>query len=262
MSWNRIYALILRHTIPIRRDLDLWADMWYWPFIDTLSWGLASQFLSKNDSEVAGLILSTLIALVLWNVIWRSQSEVGRNLLDEIWNKNLLNMFSTPLTLLEWIVSVLLQSFVKMVLTAGFVGAMIFFLYQANVFDIGWWLLPFILLGMMTGWSTGFIAAGIVIRWGQRMQTIVWVLPGILIPLSAVYYPAEQLPWLLHMISYAIPTSYVFESMRLVLFTNHPSAEGLLISLILNVAYLVLGMVFFVYMFKKSKALNLSRLHN
>src|SRR3989338_4418099 len=119
MSWNRIYALILRHTIPLRRDLDMMTDMLYWPLIDVLSWGLASQWLVQSTAANSHRVVSTIVALVIWNVVWRSQSEVGRNMLDEIWNKNLLNIFSTPLTLLEWVTSVLLQSIGKTIVTGG-----------------------------------------------------------------------------------------------------------------------------------------------
>ncbi len=262
MKWHRIYALIVRHTLPLKRDFDLLSDMLYWPFIDVITWGIASQWLTKDNSGVTNSVISILVALVIWNVIWRSQSEVSRNLIDEIWNNNLINMFSTPLTLLEWITSVLLQSIAKMFVTVSFVSLAIFVLYTVNAFAIGWWMLPFFLSATLTGWTVGFIAAGIVIRYGPKMQTVVWTLPGILFPLSAVFYPASQLPIVFKQVSLFVPTTYIFEAMRSLIFSGSVPMENIIISFSLNIVYLILAILFFVRKFKKSKELNFSRFNN
>jgi len=262
MSWYRIYALIVRHMLPLKRDYDLLSDMIYWPFIDVITWGIASEWLSTDSDGVAGAVMSILVALVIWNVIWRSQSEVSRNLIDEIWNNNLINMFSTPLTLTEWIISILLQTVVKAAGTVGFVVLVILGLYAVNAFTIGWWLVPFFLSATLTGWAVGFLAAGIVIRWGPKTQTVVWTLPGILFPLSAVFYPVDQLPVVLRELSYAVPTTYIFESMRSLIFSGSVQVTDILLSFGLNIVFLVLAIWFFVRKFKKSKELNLARFNN
>lgn len=260
MNWNRIYALILRHTLPLKRDLDLITDILYWPLVDTIMWGFAATWLGSTDSSTGQLLLSILSALVLWQVVWRSQSEVSRNLLDEIWNHNLLNMFSSPLTLADWMGSVFFLSVMKLIVGAGTVSLAVLGLYAVNVYTLGWWLLPFSILGMLTGWFVGFISAGITIRWGQKTQTFAWVLPAILMPLSAAFYPVDQLPQAVQYISYTIPTTYVFESVRALAFTGSLDTGDLWLSFILCVVYLIICVVFFLKMFKKSKELNLARL--
>jgi ABC-2 type transport system permease protein len=121
-----IRAFILRHTYPLRRDFDLLSDMIYWPIVDTLLWGITSQWLYEA-SGITGLIAMILTALVLWNVIWRSQAEVSRNLMDEIWNNNLVNLFSTPLTIMEWITGVLLLSVLKTGITFVLLAPLVYF---------------------------------------------------------------------------------------------------------------------------------------
>ncbi len=261
-SAYRVYALMVRHALPMKRDFDLLSDMLYWPLMDTITWGIASSWLAGSDSTVGSAVLSILIALVIWNVIWRAQSEVSRNLIDEIWNNNLVNVFSTALTLREWMLSVLLQSFLKMFISAGFVSLVILGLYAVNVYQIGWWLVPFTVNATLTGWSVGFVAAALVIRYGQKVQTVVWTLPGALFPLSAVYFPVDQLPVGLRQISQLVPTTYIFESMRSLLFTGTLDLQMLWLSFGLNAIYIVLALWFFVRMFRKSKELNLARFSN
>jgi ABC-2 type transport system permease protein len=243
----------------LKRDLDILSDMIYWPLIDTITWGITSEWLAQSQGSSSAAVLSILVALVLWSIIWRSQSEVARNLIDEMWNNNLMNLFSTPLTLWEWIMSVLAQSIFKMCISSGAVILTILLLYTVNIFSLGWWLVPFMVSTILTGWTIGFISAGIVIRYGQKMQTVVWTLPAILFPLSAVYFPVAQLPTILQWASYFIPTTYTFEAMRQLLFSHTVPLLNIGFSLVLNVVYLALAIVWFHYSFERSRQLNLAR---
>ncbi len=258
MSINRIKALCLRHLYPLRRDLDLLSDMIYWPIIDTILWGVTSQWLFES-SGIPGLVAAILIGLILWNVIWRSQAEVSRNLIDEIWNSNLVNLFSTPLQLKEWIAGILLLSIVKTGITISLLSLLVVVLYHVNFLTLGLWLVVFIFLSTMSGWWIGFISASIVIRFGPKMQNVVWTLPGILLPFSAIYFPVDRLPESAQIISKLIPTTYVFEAMRSVLSGNYDIAHALGVSLLLNGVYLTLSIWFFVRSFAYSKTLGLGR---
>jgi ABC-2 type transport system permease protein len=258
IRWHRLYAFSLRHLYPLRRDFDLLSDMLYWPMIDVLIWGITSQWLG-GTAEASKVMASILIGLILWNTIWRSQSEISRNLIDEIWNNNLVNLFSTPLSLTEWVIGVLGLSLLKMLFTVTMIATLIFVLYTVNIFMLGWWLIPFFIGTVMTGWWVGFFAAGIVIRWGPKVQTVVWTLPGILLPFSVVFFPLANLPNALKPISHLLPTTYVFESMRSVVQTGSLDWHFLVISFGLNVLYLAIALRWFVSSFKESLRLGLGR---
>lgn len=258
LSPQRLYAFSLRHIYPLKRDFDLLSDMIYWPIIDVILWGITSQWLS-GSSGASNLVTSILIGLILWIVIWRAQSEVSRNLIEEIWNNNLVNLFSSPLSLKEWIVGVLMLSVVKTIITISILITLSFGLYAVNIFTIGWWIIPFFLGAVMTGWWVGFISAGIVIRWGPKVQTVVWTLPGILLPFSVVYFPLASLPTLLQPISRVIPTTYIFEAMRSVLTTGTTDWRLIAFSFGLNCIYLALALWWFLRSFKASLALGLGR---
>jgi ABC-2 type transport system permease protein len=259
MKSHRIKALVLRHLYPVIRDFDLLSDMVYWPVIDTILWGVTSQWLSESSGNMQ-IVLTILIALVLWNVIWRSQAEVSRNLMDEIWNKNLVNIFSTPLKLKEWVTAVLLLSVLKTAITLVLLVPVMYLMYTVNVFQLGWWLLVFFLGCLITGWWVGFISAGIVLRYGQKMQTVVWTLPGILLPFSAIYYPVDKLPAVVQPISLLIPTTYIFESMRSLLAGHGVDLQMMVICFGLNFLWLAVTLWYFVRSYHFSKNLGLGRL--
>jgi ABC-2 type transport system permease protein len=258
LRFRRLYAFCLRHLYPLQRDFDLLSDMLYWPIIDVLVWGITSQWLGGGGNG-ASLMGTILTGLILWNIIWRSQSEVSRNLIDEIWNNNLVNLFSTPLSLGEWVVGVLFLSLLKMTFTVTMISTIIFLLYKVSIFTLGWWLIPFFIGAAISGWWIGFVAAGIVIRWGPKVQTVVWTLPGILLPFSVVFFPLALLPTALQPISQLLPTTYIFESMRSVLSTGVVEWRYLAISYLLNILYLIGALYWFMRSFKKSLSLGLGR---
>lgn len=262
MKIQHIHAVLLRHLYPLRRDFDLLSDMLYWPLVDTVLWGVTSQWMSEgsgNGSQVSAI----LMGLILWNVIWRSQSEVSRNLMDEMWNNNLVNLFATGLSLKEWITSVISLSMVKMTITLSVLIPAVYWLYHVSVLQLGWWLIVMFIGATLTGWWVGFLSSSIVIRHGPKMQTVIWTLPGILLPFSAVFFPVNKLPAVLQPIAHLIPTTYLFEMMRNLIYGVTVSSESiawtLVISFSLNLLYLVIAIFYFIRSFEYSRRLGLGR---
>jgi ABC-2 type transport system permease protein len=66
-------------------------------------------------------------------------------------------------------------------------------------------------------------------------------------PLSGVYYPIDTLPGWLQPIAWSLPTSYVFEGMRAILFENQFRLDLLAEGTALNLFYVMLGAGFFLY---------------
>ena len=258
MNIQRMSALALRHLYPLRRDFDLLSDMIYWPIIDIILWGITSQWISESSGTTT-ILASILLGLVIWNVMWRSQAEVSRNLMDEIWNNNLINIFSTPLTLREWVTTVMFLSVSKTLITLAVLIPAILFMYTVNVFVLGWWVLLFFAAAIMTGWWLGFISAGIVLRWGQKVQTVIWTLPGILLPFSAVFFPVDKMPEALQPFTLIVPTSYILEAMRAVIEGTPVNIPSLVLSFALNTFYVLLSIWYFKKSFEYSRTLGLNR---
>lgn len=141
----------------------------------------------------------------------------------------------------------------------GVLAVAISLLYHIGIFQLSWWFLLFFIGATITGWWIGFISAGVVLRYGPKYQTVVWTFPGILAPFSAIYFPVDKLPMWGQMISKVVPTSYILETMRSVLFQQSISSSLLIVSFGLNFLYLGLALWFFVKSFDYSKNLGLGR---
>ncbi|MGE5196170.1 MAG: ABC transporter permease [Anaerolineae bacterium] len=259
MSFGRIWAVFLRYFYFFAK-LDHLCDLFYWPILDIALWGITSIWIQSQESAVPDIALVILTGLVFWQVVWRGNYEVTVNLLQEFWNRNLVNLFSTPLSLREWMVSIMLVGFAKILISLAFGSLLVFLLYSLNIFTVGWAMLPFGVLLTLSGWFLGFLSASIMIYFGQRVQMLAWMTATAFSPFSAVFYPVDVLPVWGQKIAYALPTTYIFEGMRKVLQQGVLSIEMLKMSLILNVLYLVATMILFKWMFEKSREKGLARL--
>ena len=206
------------------------------------------------------LALAMLTGLVFWQVIWRSNYEISVNLLQEFWSRNLVNLFSTPLKWIEWVVALMLIGLGKIFLSLLFGAFVVWLLYTLNIFSMGLPILGFCFSLLVSGWFIGFLTASFTIYFGQRLQMLSWMTAYVFMPFSAVFYPLSALPHWAQLIGNCLPMTHVFEGMRQVIDTGVFSWEKWGLSLTLNGIYLLLTLTLFRYFFKKSRIKGLSRL--
>lgn len=261
MRFGRIWAIVLRHLFLFTKSLDRLTDMAYWPVMDIALWGFTTKWVGQQGgSGIQNVALVVLTALVFWQVVWRANYEISVNLLEEMWNSNLVNMFSTPLKPLEWVFAVMILGALKMMITLTVGISAVWILYTLNIFTVGWAFLPFVLVLMFSGWFMGFLGSSIIMLGGTKVQTIAWTMGFLFAPFSAVYYPLYILPSWAQNIGHALPMTYVFEGMRKVLLEGVFSWELLLKGVILSVIYLVFAISLFLFCYEKSREKGFSRL--
>lgn len=224
-----------------------------------LIWGLTASYVIK-ESNTPILLTVMLTGLIFWLIIWQTQLEMNLTLFSEVWDRNLVNIFASPLTVHEWIVANILFGLVKMALGIGISAIAAFFFFQYNVFIFGISLIPIVVSLILTGWIVGLFIGGLLIRFGQTIQAIAWAGIYLVVPFFAVYYSITILPGWAQFVGHLLPPSYVFEAMRDMIYTGYLSYDKLLISFALNGIYLALSIWFFIAMFNKSKKLGLGRL--
>ncbi len=259
MSFSRIKGVYLRYYYTFWKGPQQLSDIFYWPTVDILLWGLTSVWI-QTQHNVASLPLFIMTALIFWQITWRGSNDIAVNILQEFWHRNLMNLFSTPLKISEWVAGVILLGLSKVFLAVCFGAVMIYLLYALNVFTIGLFFIPFAALLLMFGWAIGFIAAGILIYWGHQLEMIAWTLPFFFAPFSAVFYPVEVLPNWAQSVAWCLPSTYIFEGMRQILQGNPFPVSYIVTSFLLNLLFLGVSILFFVWMFQKGRIKGLGRL--
>lgn len=251
MKLHRIFGIILRHLFAFRHSYDKMSDAFYWPLLDLLLWGLTSAYIKQTSGGDTNILLIIVSGIVFWIIFWRAQYEISIGLLEELWNRNMINIFITPLKFSEWVSAWLFMGITKGIMSFLFASGLALILYKTSIFVYGFSLLPFAFILLLSGWWVGFIIASIVMRFGTKVQTLAWSMPWIFAPFSAIYYPITILPDWAQTIAHFLPTSYVFEGMREVVATGHFDSNKFFIGLGLNIVYLTLGLLLLRSSFKK-----------
>src|SRR6185437_15551702 len=152
MKLHRITALIVRHLYLYRRSLPRIMEIFYWPFLDLVIWGFITLYLARYQSQVPGFVTFFLGALILWDMLFRSQQGVTISFLEEIWARNLMNLFASPLKPNEFLAATMVMSALKVIAVSVVMVVCAGLFYSYNIFVIGMWLIPFVLNLVMTGW--------------------------------------------------------------------------------------------------------------
>lgn len=253
MNTTRIKGILIQNLFHLRHSIEDIIDTFFWPTMDVIIWGFMTTFLARTQGNAIKVIAFLLGGLILWNIVWRAQQDIAFALLRNIWNRNLLNLFSSPLTPWEFITATMILGLFKILFTLLIVSAAAFILYSFNIFSLGFAFLPFFVNLIAFAWAAGIFIVGLIIRYGMRIQSFAWSLIALLQPVSAVFYPLSVLPTFLQKIAWFLPTAHIFEGMRQILSGGPLSKEHLIWAFGLNLVYLILAGTFFVFMFEKSR---------
>lgn len=251
MSIYRIWGVILRHLYLFKTNITRITDAFYWPAIDIFIWGITFSFIESTSGNIPNLTLMILSGLVLWTIIYRGQNEISVGLMEEVWNRNLVNLFVSPLKFSEWTTAVILMSTIKNTITFVFSIFLCMFIYGVKIWEMGLIIFPYILLLLIISWSIGMFVSGLLYLWGSRVEIFAWSIVAIFSPICAVYYPVSVLPEAVQYISRLLPPTYIFEGMRYAIEFGEYDMTGLLIATILTIILFVASLIFVNMCFKR-----------
>ncbi len=253
MSLGRILALLSRHMYLYKRSFARLLEIFYWPFLDLVVWGFITMYLEKVGMSLHGAVSFFLGALILWDVLFRAQQGIAVSFLEEMWARNLMNLFASPLTVGEYLVATMTMSVLKVTAVGGLMMLFAWVFYSYDILQMGFSLLPFVLNLVLSGWIIGVLTTSIIMRFGQQAEVLAWGMVFLFQPISCVFYPIDVLPPVLQSIAWMVPPAHIFEGMRAVLMTATVPVKHLLWATGLNFVFLVIIVAWFYHTFNICK---------
>ena len=247
-SWHRVTAIILRHLYVLRRSWPRILDLAYWPTVQMVLWGFITVFFREHSSWVAEAAAVLISAVLLWDVLFRANLGLSLSFLEEMWARNLAQLFISPLRPYELVAAVSLMSLIRTLIGVTPAALLALPLFGVSVFALGLPLITFFANLLILGWSVGLIVSAGVLRLGLGAENLAWVSIFAIAPLSGIYYPIETLPVWLQPLAWALPSAYVFEGMRAVLFEDNFRLDLLAGAIGLNIVYFAAAVLFFLRM--------------
>jgi ABC-2 type transport system permease protein len=241
MDFNRTIAVALRQFYLMRGSLTRLLPLFVWVAVDIVLWGFITRYLSSITSSGFNFVPALLGAVLLWDFFIRVMQGVTTAFLEDVWSRNFLNFFASPLSISEYVGGLVLSSIVTSML-----GLVVMLLLASAVFGLtlflyGVMIVPFLLVLFLFGIALGVVACSVVLRFGPASEWFVWPIPALVSPFAGVFYPISTLPRWMQLISHLLPPSYVFEGMRTIVSGGAVSGSALLSSMFLAVIDIVLA---------------------
>ncbi len=252
-SLHRVAAMTLRYWYLLRASWPRLLETIYWPAMTMLVWGFLQTYLAQESSNLGGAAGLLLGAVLLWDILFRGQLGFTFSFLEEIWSRNLANLMMSPLRPAELAISLMLMSFVRLVIGTVPVTILAALVFGFNVYGLGLGVAAFFANLVLTGWAIGLVICGVVLRKGLGAESLAYSIMIVLLPLSCVYYPVTVLPVWMQPLAWILPTTYVFEGLRSILLDHSFRADLMLGCLGLNIAYLAAGFAAFLRLLQSAR---------
>jgi len=250
MSLTRISAILLRQFYLTKDNPTRAVQIFLWPLLDIILWGFISKYVGEIGGEAFTLTL--LGAIILWDFLVRVMYGVTVTFFEDVWSRNFINIFASPLAVSEYVIGMVLWSIFTSLIGFGamLLAAWAFFGFSAAVYTLS--MLPFMLILFFTGVALGIIGVSMVLRFGPSAEWFIWPMPAVLTPFAGVFYPLTILPEWMQVISAGLAPSYVFEGLRAIIAGNGIVASSLVNGTLLGIFYIAIAYIVFLRVYRRA----------
>lgn len=246
--------------MPISRDAIRILELLYWPVVDMVLFGFLGLWAQGKMVSSENFILAVLVCSMCWYLIYRTSLEINKNLLIEIWEFHLVNLFASPLSIVEFIISLMVLGIFSSLTTFIYSSFIVWLIFDQNVFAWLPDLAPFIPIFIFSGWTIGLLVASLIFYFGKSVDSFIWAIPWLFAMLSGAFYPITLFPQWLQKLVYFIPFSHFFTNVRNLILTNKIDWPDVIVGLVLLLIYFAIAIVLFKKAFHNSKENGLSNL--
>ena len=250
MNPSRIGAIVLRQLFLYRGSPQRILPIFAWVAVDITLWGFISRYLNTVGQPGMNFVPALLGAVLLWDFLTRVMQGVTMAFFEDVWSRNFLNFFATPLRISEYLAGLVITgvgtSLVGLLAMVGIAWAAFGLSFAAY----GAALAPFLAVLFLTGVALGVFGASIVLRLGPASEWLIWPIPTLVSPFAGVFYPISVLPGWMQAVSKTLPPAYVFEGMRAIIAGKPAPWDRLAIGGGLAVVYVLVACLTFALVYR------------
>jgi ABC-2 type transport system permease protein len=206
----------MRYLYLYTRNWVRLVELVFWPTMELVLWGSLTIFL-REKGDTAFPVAWLIGGVIFWDVLFRAQQAVAISFLEDVWTRNLLNVFAAPVRTLEYVCAGMMVGVIRTAVTVFVLSLLAALSYHFQILDMKLSLIPFFGNLLIFGWALGMISSALILRWGQAAENLAWAVPFLIQPAAAVFYPLHVLPGWAQVIGNCLPCTHIFEGMRAVL---------------------------------------------
>ncbi len=252
MNFKRVYAIFLRQIYLVRGTATRFFQIFIWITVDITLWGFITKYLTGTAGAGFNFVPVFLGAVLLWDFSTNVMQGVTMLFFEDVWSRNFLNIFASPLKISEYVGGLILSGIVRSILALIVMFLLAMFFFGFSIFSFGISLAGFLLILFFFGIALGIIGVSIVLRLGPAAEWLIWPIPALLSPFVGVLYPLSVLPGWMQFIGQSLPPSYVFTGIREIVDGGTFPASTFFWGLVAALIYIVLAYMIFVKVYKKA----------
>lgn len=245
MPFAGAVAILVRQFYLYRGSPARIIAVFTWVAIDIILWGFISRYLNTVANPGFNFVPALLGAVLLWDFFTRVMQGVTMAFFEDVWSRNFLNLFASPIPIGEYLLGLVLSS-----ITTSTAGLLFMLVLSTTVFGMSFFayglaVVPFVMVLFLFGIALGIVASAIVLRLGPSAEWFIWPIPALISPFAGVFYPLSTLPAWMQGVSRVLPPSYVFESLRTIVKGGSASGESLAVGGALALGFIALAWMVF-----------------
>jgi len=246
-----IAGIVLRQFYLMRGSPVRVIPLFVWVAIDIVLWGFITRYLNSVSAAGVDFVPTLLGAVLMWDFFIRIMQGVTTAFLEDIWSRNFVNLFATPLSIAEYVTGLVITSIATSLIGLSVMLVLATLVFGLPFFALGVLLVPFLLVLFCFGIALGIFGSAVVLRFGPASEWLIWPLPALLSPFVGVFYPLSTLPAWMRGVGHALPPSYVFEGLRAVINGQTFLVEQLAWGAALAIAQILLAGYFFFRVYRQ-----------
>ncbi|HJR24102.1 MAG TPA: ABC transporter permease [Acidimicrobiales bacterium] len=211
--WLRVHTIVRRLTYVVTRSPHRWFEVIVFPCIDVLLWGALGAYAQEGGAVGSGAPY-LLAGIMLNHFLFQTEVSLATGFLEETWSRNVLNVMTTSVRELEYIVGIVLYGLGKLVVAIVTVNLCAWAMFDFTLLELGWGVVPLAVCLLIAGWAMGLFMIGLVLRFGHSAEILTWAMPFLVLALSGVFNPIRAIPGALQPLAQALPTTYAFDAGR------------------------------------------------
>ena len=114
------------------------AELIYWPLVQMLMWGFLQSYLNQQAGGLAARRRHASSARsCLWDILVRGQLGLSVSFLEEMWSRNIANLFISPLRPGEFLLALMGMSLIRLVIGIVPVTLLAIWFFGFNLWGLG-----------------------------------------------------------------------------------------------------------------------------
>src|SRR3712207_1930204 len=107
---SRTAAVVLRQLYLLRGSPARVLPLFIWVAIDIVLWGFITKYLNTVATSGINFVPALLGAVLLWDFFTRVMQGVTMAFFEDVWSRNFLNVFASPLRISEYLTGLVASS--------------------------------------------------------------------------------------------------------------------------------------------------------